>query len=109
MTARDDVDPAPPALASGRAGLVTSPHALASAAGRDVLQQGGNAIEAAIAMAAMLCVTMPHFTGLGGDGFWLIADGATGDVAPLAISGIGQAARHLPPAPLDGEAIPARG
>lgn len=97
------------ALACGRAGLVTSPHALASAAGRDVLQQGGNAIEAAIAIAAMLCVTMPHFTGLGGDGFWLIADSAPGDAPPLAISGIGQAARHLPSALLDGATIALRG
>lgn len=89
--------------ARGRAGLVTSPHALASEAGRDVLARGGNAIEAAIAMAAALCVTMPHFTGLGGDGFWLIADPGQ----PVeSISGIGQAARALPA--FDG-AIPVRG
>ncbi|VVD77237.1 gamma-glutamyltransferase [Pandoraea communis] len=111
MTARDITGAATsaPALASGRAGLVTSPHALASAAGRDVLQQGGNAIEAAIAVAAMLCVTMPHFTGLGGDGFWLVADGAQGDTPPLAISGIGQAAQRLPSALLDGGPVAVRG
>ncbi|VVD92448.1 gamma-glutamyltransferase [Pandoraea iniqua] len=109
MTARDVVNIASSAPASGRAGLVTSPHALASMAGRDVLQQGGNAIEAAIAIAAMLCVTMPHFTGLGGDGFWLVADGTSGSKAPLAISGIGQAARHLPSGLLDGDAIAVRG
>ncbi|WP_087688586.1 gamma-glutamyltransferase family protein [Pandoraea sp. PE-S2R-1] len=109
MTARDVVNIASSASASGRAGLVTSPHALASMAGRDVLQQGGNAIEAAIAIAAMLCVTMPHFTGLGGDGFWLVADGTSGDTAPLAISGIGQAARHLPSGLLGGDAIAVRG
>ncbi|WP_087724437.1 gamma-glutamyltransferase family protein [Pandoraea sp. PE-S2T-3] len=109
MTARDVVNIATSAPASGRAGLVTSPHALASMAGRDVLQQGGNAIEAAIAIAAMLCVTMPHFTGLGGDGFWLLADGTSGSKAPLAISGIGQAARHLPSELLSGDAIAVRG
>ena len=109
MTARDVAGAAAAGLAGGRAGLVTSPHALASAAGRTVLQQGGNAIEAAIAIAAMLCVTMPHFTGLGGDGFWLIADGAQGDASPLAVSGIGQAARRLPSALLDGAAIAMRG
>ncbi|MBN4666162.1 gamma-glutamyltransferase family protein [Pandoraea nosoerga] len=103
------VNGARPASASGRAGLVTSPHGLASAAGRDVLRQGGNAIEAAIAIAAVLCVTMPHFTGLGGDGFWLLADGASGDAAPLAISGIGQAARDLPPGLSNGDPIPVRG
>ncbi|VVE26972.1 gamma-glutamyltransferase [Pandoraea capi] len=112
MTARDEVPiglTASTGSASGRAGLVTSPQTLASAAGRDVLQQGGNAIEAAIAIAAMLCVTMPHFTGLGGDGFWLVADGTSDAAAPLAISGIGQAARHLPPALCRGDAIPVRG
>ena len=58
--------------------MVTSPHPMASEAGRDVLARGGNAIEAAIAMAATLSVVYPHFTGLGGDAFWLIAqpDGA---------------------------------
>ncbi|MFP3799213.1 gamma-glutamyltransferase family protein [Paraburkholderia sp. SIMBA_027] len=91
------------ANARGRAGLVTSPHTLASEAGRDVLARGGNAIEAAIAMAAALCVTMPHFTGLGGDGFWLIA--APGQPVE-SISGIGRAARNLPN--FDG-AIPVRG
>ncbi|VVE75095.1 gamma-glutamyltransferase [Pandoraea captiosa] len=112
MTARDEVSGMsglPLANASGRAGLVTSPHTSASAAGRAVLQQGGNAIEAAIAIAAMLCVTMPHFTGLGGDGFWLLADGASADGAPLAISGIGQAARGLPADLHRGEAVPVRG
>ncbi|PVX81185.1 gamma-glutamyltransferase family protein [Paraburkholderia unamae] len=91
------------ANARGRNGLVTSPHTLASEAGRDVLARGGNAIEAAIAMAAVLCVTMPHFTGLGGDGFWLIAESGH---AVESISGIGQAARALPA--FDG-AIPVRG
>lgn len=97
------------ALARGREGMVTSPHVLASMAGRDVLRRGGNAIEAAIAVAAALCVTMPHFTGLGGDGFWLVADGQTGAQqapAPLAISGIGQAAGDV--SGYDG-AIPTRG
>ncbi|MBN9114052.1 MAG: gamma-glutamyltransferase, partial [Pandoraea sp.] len=49
--------------------MVTSPHALASEAGLEVLRAGGNAIEAAIAIGAVLSVTYPHFTGLGGDAF----------------------------------------
>lgn len=85
--------------------MVTSPHPLASAAGLEVLARGGNAIEAAIAMAAVLCVVCPHFTGLGGDGFWLLAQPGE----PVrGISGIGQAAATAPapsgPIPLRGGA-----
>lgn len=75
--------------ATSQRGMVTSPHALASQTGADVLARGGNAIEAAIATAASLCVTYPHFCGLGGDAFMLISD-AQGQVQTL--SGIGQAA-----------------
>jgi gamma-glutamyltranspeptidase/glutathione hydrolase len=55
-------------------GMVTSPHHLASQAGLDVLRDGGNAVEAAVAVAACLAVVYPHMTGIGGDGFWLIAE-----------------------------------
>ncbi|AOY95803.1 gamma-glutamyltransferase [Cupriavidus sp. USMAA2-4] len=97
------LSPANSALAESSAGMVTSPHALASEAGLEVLRAGGNAIEAAIAIGATLAVTYPHFTGLGGDAFWLLSDGA-GQVRGL--SGIGQAAAALPA--FDG-AIPQRG
>ncbi|MEL7110749.1 MAG: gamma-glutamyltransferase family protein [Pseudomonadota bacterium] len=53
-------------------GVVTSPHYLASRSGRDVLQDGGSAVEAAVAIAATLAVVYPHMTGLGGDSFWLV-------------------------------------
>lgn len=79
--------------ATSRRGLVTSPHPLATEAGVAVLAQGGNAVEAALATAAVLAVVMPHFTGLGGDAFWLVAD-AKGAVR--ALSGIGQASRRRP-------------
>lgn len=90
-------------LATSRSGMVTSPHALASEAGLDVLRAGGNAIEAAIAIGATLAVTYPHFTGLGGDAFWIVSD-EHGNVRTL--SGIGQAAGTLPDY---GDAIPTRG
>ncbi len=61
-------------LATSTKGMVTSPHALSSEAGVEVLRAGGNAIEAAIAIGASLSVTYPHFTGLGGDAFWVIGD-----------------------------------
>ena len=71
-------------------GMVTSPHALASAAGVDILRAGGSAIDAAIATSAVLSVVYPHMTGLGGDAFWLIHDGKTGAVKYL--NGGGRAA-----------------
>jgi gamma-glutamyltranspeptidase/glutathione hydrolase len=74
----------------GTNGMVTSPHALASAAGIDVLRAGGSAIDAAIATSAVLAVVYPHMTGVGGDAFWLVHDGATGEVKYL--NGGGKAA-----------------
>jgi oxamate amidohydrolase len=82
---------------------VTSPHELASAAGVEVLYRGGDAIEAAVAMGAVLAVVCPHFCGLGGDAVWIIAD-AAGD--PRCLLGIGQAALSSRPG---GEPIPVRG
>lgn len=84
---------APSRAAQSTRGLVTSPHPLATQAGLQVLARGGNAIEAALATAAVLCVVYPHFTGLGGDAFWLIGEPG-GRVR--AISGIGQAAQAAP-------------
>lgn len=59
---------------SGRHGMTTAPHYLAAEAGREVLRDGGNAVEACVAIAATLAVVYPHMTGIGGDGFWLIAE-----------------------------------
>ena len=53
---------------------VAAPHALAAQTGQSVLAQGGNAIEAMVAMAATIAVVYPHMNGLGGDGFWLVRD-----------------------------------
>ncbi|MBV8764323.1 MAG: gamma-glutamyltransferase family protein [Hyphomicrobiales bacterium] len=51
-----------------------APHLLAAESGRAVMADGGNAIEAMLAMAATIAVVYPHMNSLGGDGFWLIAD-----------------------------------
>jgi gamma-glutamyltranspeptidase/glutathione hydrolase len=58
----------------GTRGAVVSPHSMASQAGLDVLRDGGNAIEATIAVASTLAVVYPHMTGIGGDGFWLLRE-----------------------------------
>jgi gamma-glutamyltranspeptidase/glutathione hydrolase len=54
-------------------GMVTAPHHLASEAGLAVLKDGGNAVEAMVAMAAAIAVVYPHMNSIGGDGFWLIS------------------------------------
>lgn len=56
----------------GTRGAVVASHSLAAQAGLDILRDGGNAIEATIAVAATLAVVYPHMTGIGGDGFWLL-------------------------------------
>lgn len=53
-------------------GMACSSQPLAAAVGRDILKAGGNAADAAVAMAAMVNVTEPMMNGLGGDSFMLV-------------------------------------
>jgi gamma-glutamyltranspeptidase / glutathione hydrolase len=72
---------------SGLHGAVVSGHPLASAAGYEVLRGGGNAVDAAVTMAAVLAVVRPHMNGVGGDAFALIQPGGEGTVHALNGSG----------------------
>ena len=68
-------------------GAVVSDHPLASAAGYQVLREGGNAVDAAIAMAGVLAVVRPHMNGVGGDVFAFVHEAATGELHTLNGSG----------------------
>lgn len=68
-------------------GAVASSQPLASQAGLAMLMQGGNAADAAVAMAAALNVTEPYSTGLGGDCFALYYEAKTGKITALNGSG----------------------
>lgn len=54
-------------------GMVTAPHYLASQTGLRILREGGNAVEAAIATAAVVAVAYPQANSIGGDNFWLVS------------------------------------
>ncbi|MGB7076750.1 MAG: gamma-glutamyltransferase, partial [Xanthobacteraceae bacterium] len=60
--------------AGHRRGVVCAPHFAAVEAGRTILAEGGNALEAMVAMAASIAAVYPHMNHLGGDGFWLIRE-----------------------------------
>jgi len=66
---------------------VASDHPLASQAGYEVLKAGGNAVDAAVTMAAILAVVRPHMNSVGGDVFALFYDPTTSSVQALNASG----------------------
>jgi gamma-glutamyltranspeptidase len=93
--------------AGHRRGVASAPHFAAAEAGRDILAEGGNALEAMLAMAAMIAVVYPHMNHVGGDGFWTIRE-PSGRVRTIMAPGPAGAAAQ-PEFYRDYETIPTRG
>ncbi|KAG7562027.1 hypothetical protein FFLO_02499 [Filobasidium floriforme] len=90
-------------------GLVASSQTLASQAGLEILNKGGNAADAAVATAAALNVTEPSCTGIGGDLFCLFWDAKAKKVRAINASGRAPAAlslEHLRSQGINGRTIP---
>ena len=82
-----------PAGQSGRStvyapnGVIATSQPLATSAGLEILRNGGNAIDAAIAAAAVLNLTEPHMTGIGGDAFAIVWSEAEGRLTGMTSAG----------------------
>jgi len=92
-----------------RRGMVAASHRYAAEAGKEVLAEGGNALEAALATGAAIVVAYPHMNHLGGDAFWLFRE-PSGHVRYIEACGYAgaRATRELYRA-AGHDSIPARG
>jgi len=69
-------------------GVIATPHRLASEAGAQVMRDGGNAVDAAIAADAVLCVVYPHMTSVAGDLMAIVWP--AGSASPVGLIGAGR-------------------
>src|SRR5207253_6783051 len=86
-----DVEPpaVKPKVVTGRSkiatrfGIVAASQPLAARAGVQILERGGNAVDAAIATNAVMGLVEPHYNGIGGDVFAIVYEAKTGEVHGL--------------------------
>lgn len=88
--------PMPVQVAEGRGGMVAAGHPDATAAGVAVLQAGGNAVDAAVAVSFALGVTEPYGSGMGGKIALVYREAKSGRV--FTVEALDEASRHLEPA-----------
>ena len=93
--------------AGHKRGVVCAPHAAAAEVGRAILGEGGNALEAMVAMAASIAAVYPHMNHIGGDGFWLVREPNKRVRAIMAAGPAGALAK--PELYREHETIPSRG
>jgi gamma-glutamyltranspeptidase/glutathione hydrolase len=93
MISEADAQEGRPSTVAGRStvyaphGVIATSQPLASAAGLAVLQNGGNAVDAAVTAAAVLNLVEPHMTGIGGDMFAILWSAEEGRLVGLNASG----------------------
>ncbi len=92
-----------------RRGIVCAPRAAAVESGRRILAEGGNAIEALVAMAAAISAVYPHMSHIGGDAFWLIREPSRRVRAIMGVGAAGGRATRAFYRDAGDEEIPPRG
>jgi len=107
-TAQSDAAMAGRSTVYAPAGVAATSQPLASSAALEILLDGGNAIDAAVAAAAVLNVVEPHMTGMGGDMFAILWSADEEQLVGLDASGR-SGSRMTPEAFADRRGIPGRG
>lgn len=79
----------------GEKGMVVSQNAIATRVGADILRQGGNAVDAAVATAFALAVTLPRAGNIGGDGFMMVYLAKTQETVFIDYRGVAPKAAKL--------------